>query len=169
MASRPLTDTEVALARQVFHDRLPYGRIRIDSHYLPGNRGVPVTMASVGSLVAARPRRSYFIYFGPGVYSDGADTHATRNTFIHELTHVWQGCYRRFAWEFMVDSMLSQGRALVTTGRRSGAYEYTPGRPWRSYNVEQQAHIVQDWFAGGMSEDDVLFPYIENHIRRGRN
>ncbi|HYN85899.1 MAG TPA: hypothetical protein VER32_11645 [Pyrinomonadaceae bacterium] len=169
MASRPLTDPETALARQVFHDRLPYRKIHITSYFLPGNEGVPVTMASVGSLVASRARRRYFIYFGPHVFGGGADARPTRNTFIHELTHVWQGHYRRFAWEFMVESMLSQGRSLLTTGGRGGAYEYTPGRPWRSYNVEQQAHIVQDWFAGGMSEHDVLFPYIENHIRKGRN
>jgi hypothetical protein len=169
MASRLLTDSEVALARQVFHERLPYKKIHIANYFLPGNDGVPVTMASVGSLISSRARRNYFIYFGPGVYRDGADTFATRNTFIHELTHVWQGHYRRFAWEYMVGSMISQGHAIITTGNRSGAYEYTPGDAWDDYNVEQQAHMVQDWFAGGMSEDDVRFRYIENHIRKGKN
>lgn len=170
MPSRLLTDSEMALARQVFRERLPYKRIHITSYFLPGNEGVPVTTASVGSLVAARERRSYYIYFGPGVYRDGADTRATRVTFIHELTHVWQGHHRRFSWGFMFNSMFSQGRALITTGDRHGAYRYEPGEPWRSYNVEQQARLVQDWFARGMREDDAeLFPYIENHIRKGRN
>ncbi|HEX5706761.1 MAG TPA: hypothetical protein VFX96_05680 [Pyrinomonadaceae bacterium] len=169
MPRRLLTDSETALARQVFHEKLPYKKVHIASYFLPGNDGVPVTMASVGSLIASRARRSYTIYFGPGVYRDGADTFATRNTFIHELTHVWQGHYRRYAWEYMIDSMISQGHSIITTGDRDGAYEYRPGDPWDTYNVEQQAHMVQDWFANGMSEADELFTYIENHIRKGKN
>lgn len=169
MASRLLTESEVELARQVFLDKLPYRKVHITDYFLPNNEGVPVTMASVGSLIASRARRSYFIYFGPGVYRDGADTPATRVTFIHELTHVWQGHYRRFAWEYMVASMIAQGHAIITTGNRSGAYVYEPGEPWDDYNVEQQAKLVQDWFQNGMREDDPRFTYIENHIRKGKN
>lgn len=169
MSSRTLTDAEIELARQVFLDKLPYAKIHLANYYLPGNQGVPVTLASVGSLIRTPSRRSYTIYFGPDVYRDGAHTPESRVTFIHELTHVWQGHYRRRAWEYMVNSMFSQGHAIITTGNRNNAYSYEPGGRWDGYNVEQQAHIVQDWFANGMRTDDPLFTYVENHIRAGRN
>ena len=65
MASRLLTDAEIEFARQVFQDKLPYKKIHIAGYYLPGNQNVPVTLASVGSLIATRARRNYTIYFGP--------------------------------------------------------------------------------------------------------
>ena len=172
MASRRLTDAEKALARQVFEDKLPYEKIHIANYYLPGNQGVPVTLASVGSLIRTPKRRNYTIYWADA-YQDGGDAPQHRVIFVHELTHVWQGYHRRHAWEYMLDSMLSQGHAIITTGNRSNAYTYDRGGRWDGYNVEQQAHIVQDWFARGMptGDDDVdrLFPYIRDHVRAGRN
>ena len=171
MSSRLINKKEIALARRVFEDQLPYDKIHLANYYLPNNDGVPVTLASVSSLIPIRSLRSYTIYFGPRVFKDGADAPGTRNTFIHELTHVWQGLHSLFAWEYMVKSMLSQGHAILTTGDRGNAYSYKPGKPWGDYNVEQQASIVADWFKDGMrteTEDD-RFTYIVNHIRAGRN
>ncbi|HEX8709816.1 MAG TPA: hypothetical protein VF723_16360, partial [Pyrinomonadaceae bacterium] len=148
---------------------LPYDKIHLASYYLPNNNGVPVTLASVSSLVPIRSLRSYTIYFGPQVFRDGADGPDTRKTFIHELTHVWQGHHSFFAWEYMVESMLAQGHAIIATGDRDNAYIYETGEPWDDYNVEQQASLVADWFAGGMRTDDERFAYIVNHIRAGRN
>jgi hypothetical protein len=70
-----------------------------------------------------------------------------------------------------VDSMVSQGHAILMTGDRNTAYDFVPGQPWGSYNVEQQAYLVQNWFSDGMSTDadDKLYPYIEQNIRAGRN
>jgi hypothetical protein len=171
MSSRLINEAEIALARQVFQDQLPYNKIHLASYYLPNNDGVPVTLASVSSLIPIRSLRSYTIYFGPQVFKDGADAPGTRNTFIHELTHVWQGHHSHFAWEYMVKSMLSQGHAMLTTGDRNNAYTYKPGNPWADYNVEQQASIVADWFTDGMRTEDKddRFTYIVNNIRAGSN
>ncbi len=169
MPSRLLKESEIEFARQVFEDQLPYSKVHIASYYLPGNDGVPVTLASVSSLVPVRSLRSYTIYFGPKVFSEGADVPGTRNTLIHELTHVWQGHHSMFAWEYMVGSLLAQGHAILTEGDRNKAYDFTPGKEWSDYNVEQQANIVEDWFRNGMRADDDLFVYIRDHIRAGRN
>lgn len=169
MASRLLNQPERDLARQVFLDQLPYDKIHLASYYLPNNDGVPVTLASVSSLVPVRSLRSYTIYFGPTVFREGADAPGTRNTFIHELTHVWQGHHSLFAWEYMVDSLLAQGHAILTEGDRNRAYDYKPGKRWDDYNVEQQANIVEDWFRNGMREEDDLFVYIRDNVRAGRN
>lgn len=169
MASRLMNQAEIELARQVFQDQLPYSKIHFAGYYLPNNEGVPTTLASVSSLVPIRSLRSYTIYFGPTVFSDGADVPGTRNTLIHELTHVWQGHHSQFAWEYIINSLIAQGHAILKEGNRNRAYDYEPGKPWGDYNVEQQASIVEDWFRNGMRPDDELFTYINDHIRAGRN
>ncbi|HEX8354579.1 MAG TPA: hypothetical protein VF611_16860 [Pyrinomonadaceae bacterium] len=169
MASRLLRESEVELAGQVFEDKLPYGRIHLASFYLPGNQGTAVTLASASSFLPVRALRNYTIYFGPEVFRGGADRPGFWDTFIHELTHVWQGYHGLLGWEYMAQSVLAQGYAILTRGVRDRAYDYEPGAPWGSYNVEQQARLVQDWFLDGMRADDERYPYIVNHIRAGRN
>ena len=169
MASRPLKNSEIEFARQVFEDQLPYGKVHLASYYLPGNQGVAVTLASVSSIIPVAALRHYTIYFGPEVYRDGADGAGVRDTFVHELTHVWQGYHSSLGWEYMVNSMIAQGHAILTQGDRNKAYDYKLGAAWDDYNVEQQALIVQDWYLNGMREDDERFTYIANHIRKGRN
>ena len=167
LTKRLISEEEIALARQVFQDQLPYGKIHIANFYLLGNEGVPVTMASGTELIPIKSLTDYTIYFGPEVYRDGALTPETRNTFIHELTHVWQGYHSTFSWQYMVNSMVSQGRALIFHGDRNKAYDFEAGAQWRDYNVEQQANIVETWFAKGMSTEDPLYVYIAEHIRTG--
>ena len=169
MASRQLKPSEVDFARQVFQDQLPYNKVHLASYFLPGNQGVPVTLASVSSLIPVHSMRSYTIYFGPEVFRDGADQPKFRDTFIHELTHVWQGYHAGLGWEYMVESMIAQGHAVITQGNRNRAYDYKPGEPWGNYNVEQQALLVQDWFRNGMRTDDERYTYIVNNIRAGKN
>ena len=169
MASRLLKKSEIEFARRVFEKQLPYKKIHIAGYYLPGNQGVPVTLASVSSIIPVRSMRNYTIYFGPEVYAEGADRPDTASTFIHELTHVWQGFHSGLGWEYMVESMIAQGHAILTQGDRNRAYDYKPGKPWEEYNVEQQALLVQDWFRNGMSEEDERYPYIADHIRAGQN
>jgi hypothetical protein len=170
LTTRLLNQEEEDLARQVFEEQLPYGRINIANFFLPGNEGVAVTVASGTALIPVKSLTDYTIYFGPQVYTEGAHGPRTRHTFIHELTHVWQGHHAAFSWEYMVGSMIAQGRALVVHGDRNKAYEYdlSGPDPWDSYNVEQQANIVEDWFAGGMDETDPRYVYIKDHIRAGR-
>lgn len=168
MSSRLINRAEIALARQVFEDKLPYDRIHLANYFLPFN-DVAVTLASVASLVPIRSLRSYTIYFGSKMFSEGADAPQNRSTFIHELTHVWQGHHSLFAWEYMIKSMLAQGHAILVTGDRNNAYTYKLGQAWGDYNVEQQASIVADWFERGMKTTDERFTFIVNNIRAGHN
>ena len=169
LVKRPLNEDEVVLARQVFADQLPYDKIYIANFFLPGNERecVPVTVASGTAFIPIKSLTEYTIYFGPEVFRDGAHTARTRNTFIHELTHVWQGYHSTFSWAYMVNSMLSQGRALVVHRDRNRAYEFKAGRRWGSYNVEQQASMVEKWFEEGMRPEHELYTYIAENIRAG--
>ena len=63
---------------------------------------------------------------------------------VHETTHVWQGKNSTFALSYVYNSVLNQGM------HGSGAYAFVAGQPWKPYNVEQQATIVDTWFNSGM-------------------
>ena len=159
---RKLTQAEKRLAQSVFDRFLPYDDISIGNH--TGIGGAPWTKYSV--------IYDYTIHFGPSGYADATSTAVMRgfgvirNIFIHELTHVWQGYHSHFSGSYMIQSGFAQLASIVRTGDRDGAYNYTPGQDWDSYNVEQQANIVEDWFKNGASTSHSLFPYIRDNIRR---
>ena len=160
MASRNLTTSEEDLARKVFDTQLPYKRIYISDGL--GAGGAPWT---------SRNLWDYVIHMG-GAYTAGADAAIYQNTFIHELTHVWQGHHSLIPWSFMANSVWHQGVALVRTkGKsRSGAYAYSkpPTDTWDNYNVEQQANIIEDWFDAGMATSGDWFKYVRDNIRTGK-
>jgi outer membrane protein OmpA-like peptidoglycan-associated protein len=90
----------------------------------------------------------------PGYFAD-----LVCDVFIHEMTHVWQ--YSR-AYANAADIA-----ARCIYAQKIGAgYDVTVGDPWNSYNLEQQAKIVEEWSKGGREEDDERFPYIHYIIRK---
>jgi hypothetical protein len=46
-----------------------------------------------------------------------------------------------------------------------GSYDFKPGESWDSYDVEQQASMVERWFHNGEQKTDVLYPYIRMVVR----
>ena len=84
-------------------------------------------------------------------------------TFIHEMTHVWQLHNTRMGLTWITDALVSQ----VLNSLGDSAYTYQPGSAYGDYNLEQQAKIVEDWFAGGMDPNSMLYRYIEGNIRLG--
>lgn len=179
MKARLLSSGERNTVYPVFRNTIPYNRTLIADFYLPGNQGVAVTVAGnpMPNLIAALPgfRRLtvFVIFWGPEVYRRGADN-MFPDTLVHELTHVWQGHNHVFYQQYMVESLIVQGVAVMTHGDRDVAYRYD-GRPWgewNSYNVEQQANIVGEWYSsnagtggGNQSTSDPRYFYIQNNIR----
>ena len=101
------------------------------------------------------------------------DTHFIAATLIHELTHVWQGEHWRHTGDYVVDAAAH----LVGVPLRN-PYAYRLGLRWEQYYAEQQATIVEDWFAvpgtsdstgDSASTDSPRFPFIRDNIRRGVN
>ncbi len=92
------------------------------------------------------------------------------DTFIHELTHVWQYLHGDWVKTSSVTAQVVETVApYLFWGELASipAYEYTPldqDKAWDDYNAEQQAHIVEDWnYARDKSSD--LFPFISEVIR----
>jgi hypothetical protein len=115
-------------------------------------------IAPSGSVSTAVQTSDYLINVGSDY-----DTLATSRQWllVHETTHVWQGKNSRFSLSYVFNSLYNQ----VLHG--TAAYDYAAGKPWKSYNVEQQATIVSDWFRRGRPQSGPLYPYIVNHVRKG--
>ncbi len=124
--SRPLNEGEKLWADSVFGNSIPYERVEIDARAMlgpPWGRFAYVSGFIINSWGPIRPA-----------------------IFIHELTHVWQ--YHQVGLVYIV-------RALWAQNSNYG-YDYGgPAKIWEhmqrgelleSFNYEQQAEIVADYF-----------------------
>ena len=166
--TRSLTQGEKDLAKTVFKNKVSFDNVYIGNRTGIGN--APWTEYEyIDEIVGDR----FILHMGPTGYTNAASDaligkKKARNVFIHELVHVWQGQHSLLSGSYQLSSAMSQLWAIITTGGRQEAYKYKPGQDWDSYNVEQQAKIVEDWFAKGASESesDDLFRYIRDNIRK---
>jgi hypothetical protein len=143
---RFLSNAEIAVAKPVFQDSLPWHDIRVTD--------------SLGA--DGRPwARLRYLNVGQTHYRLGMDKSRTaRALLVHELTHIWQNEHDGLPAYYMLESLIAQ----IEHGKK--AYQYKPGRNWDDYNPEQQAEIVKDWFdRDAQSVTSNLFPYIRDHIR----
>lgn len=101
-------------------------------------------------------------------------------TFVHELVHACQIRHASMDVSLMADALAS--KVCEATG--GNPYAYGPaGSDYSSFNLEQQAQIVSDWFARhhtagnpadnfGLSSqaaiNDPYFRYISDNVRIGR-
>jgi hypothetical protein len=157
---RLLNDQEWEMARYIFDDSL-YDRSEIILTNLGGIEG------------------RAFVYptshFGSILVNLGADyvhdsTILDGPVLFHELTHVWQAKQKRLREIFLYDALNRE-------------YDFTPGRQWSEYGIEQQACIVEAWAKGAIKRSEgiftgdrnklaigsPLFRYINGNIRRSDN
>ena len=158
-----MTRKEKALARKVFKSTLPYGTIWLSNASGLGRRActLPHPLHAGG----------YVIHIGPEIFRDATNASVLAfnqradGVFIHELTHVWQGCHSRNPLDYIVDSLYHQ----ISEGAR--AFDVNDADigvlPWRKLRAEQQASVVQAWFVRGMSKTAPAFKYIRDNIRTG--
>ncbi|WP_437827615.1 hypothetical protein [Sorangium sp. So ce1153] len=149
----------MAIATRVFKATLPYHKIFITP--IIGLQSRPFTSTVPPLLDLYILPIAYTVNIGWNGFRHGMDTVAPA-TLIHELTHVWQGAHRFIASQYMWESITHQAIGWLTS---TDPYRYEPGHSWSSYNVEQQASIVEDWFKQGERTDDPLYRYIRDDIR----
>lgn len=153
--------------------------------------GGPITSAPrallgvAGGVVGSSVNAGYIINVGPKYFANLLIDDDGKETLVHEMTHVWQSKHKLFALQTTLAAAAAQCTGMAASGDfggRSRAYSYTvtsPLTPWGSFNPEQQAQIVEDWYrpfgvvkfgvAGhGARKSSSLFPYISDYIRRGR-
>lgn len=190
---RRLKPEEIALARTVYRDSVPYDRVFISDLRI-GN-----TAVTLAGMNTADHRFIYRICW-PEAFDSALLRPGLKATLIHELCHVWQGHHGTWPTFYMGQSIVDQvveGMEDIWRKReyrrwdehRAGAYTLHGsdwGKKWSSFGVEQQASLVESWYlsekdhrttgfeygpgvtAGGLSEIDPRFPYIRDVIRPGK-
>jgi hypothetical protein len=126
----------------------------------PAGAALGSAIGAVASLLGSVTNLGYIMNVGPSAYGGMSASHD--DLLVHETAHVWQGRNSTFALSYVFGSAISQ--CLQGTG----AYRYTAGQPWGSYNPEQQASIIEDWYVAGQSGAHSLYPYIRDYVRRGK-
>ena len=124
---RPLTAGEVALGISLFGEAIAYDRVRISVR----TWGLPAIV--FGSRITFPPSTG-----APTDFTAEAPT--DRAWLVHELTHVWQFQNRAAK---AIASWIATG---LCGGYGPGlpGYRYDlPLRSWGTYNLEQQASIVE--------------------------
>jgi hypothetical protein len=115
---------------------------------------------------------------GSAAFADPRNSHVGKRgqTFIHELVHACQIHYTTIDLVLLADAFAS--KVCEATG--NNPYTYGKAGPdYSSFNLEQQAQIVSDWFAGavpsgsnqtGIQKDtnSPYFRYITDNVRIGR-
>lgn len=151
-SERLIKQREADQARKVFRETIPYGRVFVSNGLGFQQRAYTIPHPLMPGF--------YIIHIGQDGYTNAVSSNSEK-TFIHELTHVWQGHNNIFPFGYVFNSIWHQ----ATQG--NGAYNYTPGSAWSSYNVEQQAQIVMHWWQQGGSEsnNDPRWRYIRDNIR----
>jgi hypothetical protein len=88
-------------------------------------------------------------------------------TFIHELVHAWQIQHTPMELSLLAEALVNRV-CEVTEGIDA---VYTPGEagpPFSNFNLEQQAKIVDNWFANGRLATDPYYRYILENIQTGQ-
>lgn len=134
LTGRALTGAEITLARGVFGTSIDFARVRL-------NPTDVLQYRTVGNNV--RVPRDFTI-----------DDQLMAEILIHELTHVWQ--YQHGGTRYLSDSIQTQIGAGIR-GNRSFAYAYelTPRSSFFDFTPEQQAMIVQNYFAMGRDQETI--------------
>jgi hypothetical protein len=170
VAHRPLWQSEKDLAYKVFRDKVPFDDIIVTN--LAGDNSRCFTVPNVDNDI--------LLNVGQGGFDSKLDLYTVGpytqpgEVFIHELTHAWQIAHSPFAHDYFWKAALAK---LVG----ESAYDYGPAGPaWERFGLEQQASIVNEWYAGTFTKmnpqnkgrkksdpDDPYYSYISNNIQLG--
>jgi hypothetical protein len=163
---RAMTSAEIALAQKVFGSQLPYGNVQLTN--FSGLGGRAFTAPGVDGKTYCNLGAAFVNTLGQGKSSYPANG----ELLIHELTHAWQISHNSFIPGFVCSGIVNQTNYVMG----DDVYLYgPPGPPWSSFNLEQQAQIVNQWFGGDgkssqwkpMASDNPYARYISENILKG--
>lgn len=141
LQGRSLTRSETEMARTVFGDTVNYDNVKVYNG--------PPTVAGIfhlnqDGLSAISPNGDVYIVGPQYQVQDLSQASAdTRKLLIHELTHVWQHQQGRNVEAEALFLFIKSG------GHYNAAYAYdiNGNQKFADLNLEQQAHMVEDYFA----------------------
>ena len=103
----------------------------------------------------------------PALLLSTADREAYKHPWLlHEITHAWQ--FQHMGWPYLFKALWAQakyGSDVYNYGGAQGLIDHrAKGLTLFDFNLEQQAHIIEDYYARlrrGMTVDAYL-PYIDD-------
>lgn len=132
--TRKMTGAELFEASSVFGSSVDFSLVRIDTHSL---------MVFIAKKFKGYSKGREFTTFHT---INGEEGKITMDTLIHELTHVWQ--YQQVGAIYMPEAIHAQGtpEGYDYGGVSELQARKAAGQGIRTFNREQQAQIVQDYF-----------------------
>lgn len=172
--SRNLRDDEIALIEQVFGGSLDTSKLQLSD--LSGLSGRAFTLPGVDGYTYLNIGDAFD---DPLTYTNGSYP-IPGQLFIHELTHAWQIQWAP-AQAGGLPGIVCRG-IVNQVNYTVGEEVYVYGEPdlgWFTFNLEAQAAIVDQWYAGiataavpirkAMDVKDPYFHYISDNIRVGNS
>jgi hypothetical protein len=159
-ALRQLTPAEINFAKAVFGNTVPYDRVFLTDQ--AGFGGRPFTTPALNFS------DKILVNLGPAFTSPMTSTSkaypAPGQVLIHELTHAWQIGTSSFVPGLMCAGLWNQIQYGAGTDVYALGLDF--GQDWNAYNLEQQGHLVDLWFKGGMDPGHRYYRYIADNIRQ---
>ncbi len=123
---RKLTDQEIELAHQYFHNKIDYSRVWVD----------PI------NLVGTKKFAHAYVLFNMINFTGNIKP----DVFIHELVHIYQ--YQEYGSLYIGRALLAQrSRDGYNYGNGEGLYHaMVNGRKFKDFNFEQQGEILQHYY-----------------------
>jgi hypothetical protein len=173
---RSMTPAEIEFAAKVFSDTLPIDRILLTNLSHDGGRKYVIPSIDGWTILVNMGDA----YDKPSEYAKPGDYSQPGSLFIHELVHAWQIAHTSFLPGLICK--LSKNYDYHT-GDSEASRLLDPtwfSRPWAQFNLEQQAHIIDDWYGAYLADlngdlnsvkalNDPAFRFIRDHIRAKRN
>ena len=138
----PLTAAEIALARPVFGDSIRYADVRVLT------ASVAAAPTTLGNTIRSTERS------------------IPDHVLIHELAHIWQ--YQTGGGGYISSAGCAQVIAILSAGTRNAAYAYEPRGQFSTFNAEQQAHVIEDYFRMPNLQNDPWYLEVMRRVRAAR-
>lgn len=139
--ARPLTPSERDMARTVFGDDVDYDKVKL---YNGPPKVAGIFRLNQNKLSAITPNGEIYLV---GKYCQQPDLslagEENRKLLIHEMTHVWQHQQGRNVEGEAIFLFVKSGFNYDS----AYAYDINGKQKFLSLNLEQQAHMVEDYFA----------------------
>jgi len=165
--------------REIHQDEYDWANKEVFKGSLPPREKLKLTdTLGPGGRAFAFPRfdEKITLNMGPAAFADPRGYSGRYGqTFIHELVHACQIHYSTMDIRLLADA-ISNRVCEITSGNTHTPYIYGPaGKDFASFNMEQQAQIVSDWFGGtaepgsnqtGIPKDEnsPYFRYIHGNV-----
>jgi hypothetical protein len=141
LPGRPLTPGETDMARSVFGDSVDYSKVHI---YNGAPKVAGIFRLTETGLSAITPNGDIYIVEKDAQLGDlSQSSPAKRKLLIHEMTHVWQHQQGKNVEREAVFLFFKSGFKYD----KAYAYDINGKQKFESLNVEQQAQMVEDYFA----------------------